>query len=919
MIALIRIVVVLMAVAGAWPALAAKRVALVFSAQKYEFIRPLKNPGRDAALVAEALEKLGFAVTIENDRDLRRMRRALDDFRADRTGAEVALVYFAGHGVEISGENRLLPVNADASSLAALKASTIALDEIRAAAATIAPSVLIVLDACRDDPFGAGAAEGRSAKALGADVRATANPGFGRVGRAENALFAFAAAPGATASDGDGANSPFSAAFASLLATDGLEIRSVLTMVQQQVYEASGGRQLPYVESGLPKLFFAAETGDLPERERLLLAMADVTPDMRAEVERVAGDAGMPLGPLYGALIAADLQSLTADERRARLEDAAAAFVKTRDDLSKFAADDPRVADLRGRAAQALALGAFDEARGLLQSAFTVDDASRRALKANFVDRTLSAANTRAVSAGAALAELDYSAAIAEFESAAALLREIELEALGESDRSRSTWLLAELGDLYTRTGQSAAARRTYEAMRRVAAIHLAALPDALLSRRDAAAASVRLAGAYRDGGRTKDALALYRGAFAVAEALAGEYPQDGDLKRDVAVILEKIGDALFALGDFAAAADMIRRDVAISRELAQNDDSEALRDLALALERLGEAGQAMGETGSALANFTEAIAIKRRIVAKSPGKSDYRRDLGIALSTLADFRLALNDARGALPLIAEANDLFAYLAASDPGNAFIARNLAQSRLHEADARLALGEVGEAIDGFALAIEDFEALAAADPENARVSRDLAGALARLATALRLAGKAPQAQTAIDRSLAINETLRAADPDSADLARDRLLGLERRADILMALGRRDAAEASYGKALALAETLAKSGSAMAERDLSAMLMKIGDFSRAGGVRAVALKNYERALAIRSRLAAVDPDNAARQRDLILAHTRLAETGRNPRANLAAALAIAEALEAAGTLAPADASMPARLREALARYP
>ncbi|MBK8458765.1 MAG: caspase family protein [Phyllobacteriaceae bacterium] len=402
MIALIRIVVVLMALAGAWPALAAKRVALVFSAQKYEFIRPLKNPGRDAALVAEALEKLGFAVTIENDRDLRRMRRALDDFRADRTGAEVALVYFAGHGVEISGENRLLPVNADSSSLAALKASTIALDEIRAAAATIAPSVLIVLDACRDDPFGAGAAEGRSAKALGADVQATANPGFGRVGRAENALFAFAAAPGATASDGDGANSPFSAAFASLLATDGLEIRSVLTLVQQQVYEASDGRQLPYVESGLPKLFFAAETGDLPERERLLLAMADVTPDMRAEVERVAGDAGMPLGPLYGALIAADLQSLTADERRARLEDAAAAFVKTRDDLRKLAADDPRVADLRGRAAQALALGAFDEARGLLRSAFTVDDASRQALKANFVDRTLSAANTRAVSAGAA-------------------------------------------------------------------------------------------------------------------------------------------------------------------------------------------------------------------------------------------------------------------------------------------------------------------------------------------------------------------------------------------------------------------------------------------------------------------------------------------------------------------------------------
>ena len=102
----------------------------------------------------------------------------------------------------------------------------------------------------------------------------------------------------------------------------------MLTLVQQEVYDRTRGAQLPYVESALPRLFFAAGQSDaLTERERLLLAMADLTPDLRAEVEAVAEQADVPLAPIFGALLAADLTAATPSERAAGLSEAAQAFL----------------------------------------------------------------------------------------------------------------------------------------------------------------------------------------------------------------------------------------------------------------------------------------------------------------------------------------------------------------------------------------------------------------------------------------------------------------------------------------------------------------------------------------------------------------------------------------------------------------
>jgi uncharacterized caspase-like protein len=157
-------------------AVAERRVALVIAEDDYRQVRALANPVHDGEAMEAALKKLGFEVILETNRDLRRMRRALDDFREDAKGADVALVYFSGHGAEISGDNRLLPIDADASSLDTLEKTSLPLEEVRDAVAATAKVGLIVLDACRSDPFTGGTGEGAR--------RDIAGQGYGGKGQA---------------------------------------------------------------------------------------------------------------------------------------------------------------------------------------------------------------------------------------------------------------------------------------------------------------------------------------------------------------------------------------------------------------------------------------------------------------------------------------------------------------------------------------------------------------------------------------------------------------------------------------------------------------------------------------------------------------------------------------------------------------
>lgn len=898
-------------------ALAEKRVALVFSAQDYAAIRPLKNPRNDARLIEQALERLGFETSSESDRDLKRMRRALQNFVEDAEGADVAFVYFAGHGVEIAGRNHLLPVDTDASSIERLRETSLPLEEVRAAIAAVAKTVLIVLDACRNDPFGAGPGgeDGRGAVTLApAAVREGARPGLGRVGRAENTLFAFSAAPGEAALDGAGENSPFSSALAGYLGTDGLEIRSVLTLVQQQVYDETGGRQLPYVESGLPTLFFASPNGALPEREALLLAMADITADMRAEVERVAAANDMPLAPLYGALIAADLKALAGADRASKLEEAAAAYVRARAELRELAASDPDVARLRGEAEAQMGLGAFDKARAILAEAVEIDAGSADALAGKLVARRVSEAASLKAAAGVSLAQLDYAAAIDAYEKAAALHAWIEREAVPDADRRARDWLLADLGDLHAQLGSTTEALDAYRRMEAAARLRLAHSGDSDDAVRDLGLAMLRIADMLRAQGDIAGAQASLEENLKLRGAQRARMEGNADWLTSVANITERIGDISRQRQDLDGAlryydATLGFREWLVEHYAHRPENRDGLLSI---LGRIGSVRYDKADFAGAGAVWERRLEAARAFAADFPDRPSAAIRLSDALLAIGDAALATGAGERALAAFEEAAAGARALTARDGRQAGARYALAQSLKGAGWAHLALGDrpAGYAAFGEALAV--MEALTGHDPRNVQWHLYRARIMSDIGTARYQAGDYDEAADVLARSV---EDLRllvdgpAADRDSRlalmraylDLGRSRRL-----TDDVAGARHAYAGAVEVGRALDLA---ASEDSAL-RGNFEAALYNLGVMAETLGAREDAAAAFSDILVLAEAADARRPDRETKRRLLDL-HVRIARLSPDPRPHYAAALALSEALAARAELGEFDAT-PAQLR-------
>ena len=504
-------------------------------------------------------------------------------------------------------------------------------------------------------------------------------PGLGRVGKAENILFAFSAAPGETAADGSDGHSPFAAALVKYLGTDGLEIRSALTLVQQEVYDLSRGKQLPYVESGLPRLFFAATTRDqLPERERLLLAMAEVTPDIRAEVEQIAAERDMPLAPLYGALIGTDAARLGEAERRLKLSEAADAFVKVRQEMQTLASADPEVARLRGNAEQQLALGAFDTARNELAEAAEIDSSSRDRLKANYVERTLSEAATRYVSGGAAKADLRYDLAIADLERALALYGEAG-EAIPPKHADRRILTLAGLGDLYTKVGDIAAAERMYEMLRDYAEKRAAGDRSDPSIRRDLAIVHGKLGTARVALGDLSGALEAFRAALAILEKLTDTAAPNPTWLSDLAIAHDDIGNVLLTQGDLASAIAAFKASLDVKQALAKAapHDAKRQRDLTVAYDEIGDVLRVMGNGSQALVAYDASLEIRQALGEASPNDANRQRDISISRDKIGDVLREQGDFDAALASYRDGRAIVERLAKRDPQDTQFRRDLA--------------------------------------------------------------------------------------------------------------------------------------------------------------------------------------------------------------------------------------------------
>jgi Caspase domain len=224
---------------------AEKRVALIIGNSNYQSVAKLPNPAGDATAIAAMFRQAHFDL-VESKLDLNNtsMRRAVREFTLLARDADIAVVYFAGHGIEFDGINYLIPVDAKLRSDVDVEDETISLGRIMRMLESVRHLRLVILDACRDNPF---------TKTM---TRTVASRSIGRgLGKIEvestDTLVAFAAKAGSMAADGGGKHSPFTAALLHNLATPGLDLRIALGRVRDEVLEQTGNRQEPYVYGSL--------------------------------------------------------------------------------------------------------------------------------------------------------------------------------------------------------------------------------------------------------------------------------------------------------------------------------------------------------------------------------------------------------------------------------------------------------------------------------------------------------------------------------------------------------------------------------------------------------------------------------------------------------------------------------------------
>jgi uncharacterized protein len=322
----------------ALPALAASdRIALVIGSSDYAFISKLRNTARDAELIAGSLRKIGFDVTTLVDAPRSEIEASMTKFAFQSETADLALIYYAGHGVSVGGQNFLIPVDAQITSNQDLPSRAIALDALLQTVDHARKMRIVILDSCRNNPFPGGLAEApvsgaRDVKIPEAGTAQTRGLAAGMSAPApeRGTLVAYAAKDGATAFDGDGDNSPFATALAEKLVQPGLEISLLFRQVRDEVMRATQSRQEPNVYgslSGVP-FYLAGSDEQLHQINSANRAEAwsHIHPDQEAQLAELArsGDTRAMLGLAYMRLYP-DSPSYDPASAAALLQQAAAA------------------------------------------------------------------------------------------------------------------------------------------------------------------------------------------------------------------------------------------------------------------------------------------------------------------------------------------------------------------------------------------------------------------------------------------------------------------------------------------------------------------------------------------------------------------------------------------------------------------
>jgi tetratricopeptide (TPR) repeat protein len=222
-----------------------RKIALIIGNGAYRNVQELGNPPRDAKLIAAALKDVGFqTVTLSNDLTRDKFFEALRGFASDAEKADWAVVYYAGHGFEIGGVNYLVPVDARLVADKDAETEAVALEQVIAAVGGARKLRLVMLDACRDNPFAPTMQRTMELKLV--------DKGFSNIEPAAGFMVVYAAKHGETALDGDGVDSPFATAVARDIKEPHVEVRKLFDLVRDDVWSASRHQQQPFTYGSPP-------------------------------------------------------------------------------------------------------------------------------------------------------------------------------------------------------------------------------------------------------------------------------------------------------------------------------------------------------------------------------------------------------------------------------------------------------------------------------------------------------------------------------------------------------------------------------------------------------------------------------------------------------------------------------------------
>jgi hypothetical protein len=227
-----------------------KRVALVVGNSEYKHTPRLENPKNDAVDMAGVLKSLRFDVIEGRDLDKGAMDRKLRDFSHALHNAHTGLFFYAGHGLQVNGQNYLVPIDAELGTAAAIDFELVPLDLVQRTMERESSTNILLVDACRDNPLAR-----NLARALGTRS-AQIGRGFAPVESGEGTLIGFSTQPGNVALDGSGRNSPYAAALLKHITTVGDDLPTVLINVRNDVMQATGRRQVPWEHSAMTARFY---------------------------------------------------------------------------------------------------------------------------------------------------------------------------------------------------------------------------------------------------------------------------------------------------------------------------------------------------------------------------------------------------------------------------------------------------------------------------------------------------------------------------------------------------------------------------------------------------------------------------------------------------------------------------------------